>query len=142
MSWGELIRGHCVPCLIPRQGLAPGACIAMVCSWGFELSGGCPRPQVAPGELPSGSSAGTGGDAGPAGEAVAMQMGVAPGEADAAAGLAGLSSSNGAGGSDAAAGEPGGAASVPYARRLLLKSLLRAIALASYAPGTGARPQA
>ena len=28
-----------------------------------------------------------------------------------------------------------------YSRRLLLKSLLRAIALASYAPGTGARPQ-
>lgn len=68
-----------------------------------------------------------------------MQMGVAPGEADAAAGLAGLSSG---GSADAAAGEPGGAASVPYARRLLLKSLLRAIALASYAPGTGARPQA
>ena len=71
-----------------------------------------------------------------------MQMGVAPGEADAAAGLAGLSSGGGGDGADAAAGEPCGAASVPYARRLLLKSLLRAIALASYAPGTGARPQA
>lgn len=30
---------------------------------------------------------------------------------------------------------------VSYARRLLLKSLLRAIALASYAPGSAARPQ-
>lgn len=30
---------------------------------------------------------------------------------------------------------------VTYLRRLLLKSLLRAIALASYAPGTAARPQ-
>ena len=29
---------------------------------------------------------------------------------------------------------------VPYHRRVLLKSLLRAIALASYAPGTAARP--
>ena len=30
---------------------------------------------------------------------------------------------------------------VAYSRRLLLKSLLRAIALASYAPGSAARPQ-
>ena len=43
----------------------------------------------------------------------------------------------------APAGQPGTAAgTVPYARRNLLKSLLRAVALASYSPGSGARPQA
>jgi E3 ubiquitin-protein ligase HUWE1 len=41
------------------------------------------------------------------------------------------------------AAAPAGAAArpIPYARRVLLKSLLRAIALSSYAPGTTGRPQ-
>lgn len=37
---------------------------------------------------------------------------------------------------------PAGGATVPFARRNLIKFLLRAIALASYSPGGGARPQA
>jgi len=82
-----------------------------------------------------------GGGAGGAGGAEGMQMDVAPGEAAAAAGLAGLAGGGGGGGGGGEAGDAAAPASVPYARRLLLKSLLRAIALASYAPGTGARPQ-
>ena len=39
------------------------------------------------------------------------------------------------------AGEEPTEYAVAYSRRLLLKSLLRAIALASYAPGSAARPQ-
>ncbi|KAK9821448.1 hypothetical protein WJX81_000342 [Elliptochloris bilobata] len=101
--------------------------------------------EVAPAALGGGglggSAAGAGGDAGPSGGAVTMQMDMAPGEAAAAAGLAGLSSGGSGGSSSDAPAEPTPAASVPYTRRLLLKSLLRAIALASYAPGTGARPQ-
>lgn len=79
----------------------------------------------------AGAGAGVGESGGAAGEAVSMQTDVPPGEAAA----------GGSGGGGEAAGEGGAPAAVPYARRLLLKSLLRAIALASYAPGTGARPQ-
>ena len=39
------------------------------------------------------------------------------------------------------AARAGAGQEVPYSRRLLLKSLLRAIALASYTPSSGPRPQ-
>lgn len=84
------------------------------------------QPAEAP-PLGAASAAGTGG--------------VAPAEpAGAAAGAATAGPSTSAEGASGSGGGSGGSAAqqkvVPYARRLLLKSLLRAIAIAMYAPGS------